>query len=282
MSGSGSSWGSSSSSESVSVQIVTVSDMSGSLTYSPNMVMAEVGTIVEFHFYPKVNDLQVAQLPQLTYSSEPHSNTIILRRSMRTYRRLHPKHHHPGHQIRLRASRRQRNRFHGWHPTLLQRNGEPSSLLKPSQATTNQDPQVNDTKPIWIYCGQLGHCQKGMSMVINQNMSDTVHTLANYQMAAAMLPVANGTATASPPPAGVAPPPSGQSTSTSTFTAPAFPPPSATTPPAAVTQQPQGVSTSPPSPTASVGTFTGDAVALTVKKMSVAVGMLAMGVAALL
>lgn len=26
---------------------------------------------------------------------------------------------------------------------------------------------VNDTKPIWIYCGQQGHCQNGMVMAIN-------------------------------------------------------------------------------------------------------------------
>ena len=26
---------------------------------------------------------------------------------------------------------------------------------------------VNDTKPIWIYCGQPGHCEKGMVMAIN-------------------------------------------------------------------------------------------------------------------
>lgn len=27
---------------------------------------------------------------------------------------------------------------------------------------------VNDTKPIWIYCSQPSHCQKGMAMVVNQ------------------------------------------------------------------------------------------------------------------
>jgi len=26
---------------------------------------------------------------------------------------------------------------------------------------------VNDTKPIWIYCSQKGHCQEGMVMAIN-------------------------------------------------------------------------------------------------------------------
>lgn len=27
---------------------------------------------------------------------------------------------------------------------------------------------VKDTKPIWVFCGQGPHCQKGMAMVINQ------------------------------------------------------------------------------------------------------------------
>lgn len=48
---------------------------------------------------------------------------------------------------------------------------------------------VNDTKPMWIFCGQQPHCIKGMSMVINQNMSDTVKTLENYKAAAAQLPM---------------------------------------------------------------------------------------------
>lgn len=47
---------------------------------------------------------------------------------------------------------------------------------------------VNDTKPIWIYCGQVPHCQKGMSMVINENTASG-NTLAKYQAAAAMLPI---------------------------------------------------------------------------------------------
>lgn len=26
---------------------------------------------------------------------------------------------------------------------------------------------VNDTNPMWLYCGQPGHCEKGMVMSIN-------------------------------------------------------------------------------------------------------------------
>jgi plastocyanin len=28
--------------------------------------------------------------------------------------------------------------------------------------------QINDTKPIWIFCSQAKHCSAGMSMVINE------------------------------------------------------------------------------------------------------------------
>jgi hypothetical protein len=147
--------------------------------------------------------------------------------------------------------------------------------------------QVNDTKPIWLYCGQVGHCQKGMSMVINQNMSDPVHTLENYQIAAAQLPIENGTTTPPPgaPPGG---PPSYGSTSTSTFTAD-FPPPEATTaappppppPPAAATTSdvsPASLTSSP----AGVATFTGAAAVFNVKRVGVAAGVVALGAAAFL
>lgn len=46
---------------------------------------------------------------------------------------------------------------------------------------------INDTKPIWLYCGQASHCQKGMAMVINQNPTETVKTLENYKKAAAQI-----------------------------------------------------------------------------------------------
>ncbi|ERS95815.1 uncharacterized protein SPSK_04557 [Sporothrix schenckii 1099-18] len=40
---------------------------------------------------------------------------------------------------------------------------------------------VNDTKPIWIYCGQAKHCENGMSMVINENTADNTKSLAVYR-----------------------------------------------------------------------------------------------------
>jgi len=47
---------------------------------------------------------------------------------------------------------------------------------------------VNDTNPIWLYCGQIGHCQKGMAMVINEKEGSN-KTLEAYKAAAAMLPI---------------------------------------------------------------------------------------------
>jgi plastocyanin len=49
--------------------------------------------------------------------------------------------------------------------------------------------QVNDTKPIWVYCRQTGHCGKGM--VFSVNAPETGNTFAAFQAAAIQQ---NGTA----------------------------------------------------------------------------------------
>ncbi|GAD91650.1 hypothetical protein CPC735_010950 [Paecilomyces variotii No. 5] len=45
---------------------------------------------------------------------------------------------------------------------------------------------VNDTKPMWIYCGQKGHCQKGMVMAINvaSGSNKTLSAFKNLAMKA--------------------------------------------------------------------------------------------------
>jgi plastocyanin len=43
---------------------------------------------------------------------------------------------------------------------------------------------TDDTKPIWLYCGQASHCQSGMVMVINPS-SSSGKTLDDYKSAAA-------------------------------------------------------------------------------------------------
>ncbi|KAM3514351.1 hypothetical protein MY11210_002026 [Beauveria gryllotalpidicola] len=45
---------------------------------------------------------------------------------------------------------------------------------------------VNDTKPMWFFCSQGPHCQKGMVMVINENTTgNSTRSLENYRLSAA-------------------------------------------------------------------------------------------------
>jgi len=66
---------------------------------------------------------------------------------------------------------------------------------------------ITDKKPIWVYCGQKGHCQQGMAMVINENAASG-KTLEAYKAKAKAdggAPPASGTSnggvapTATPP-----------------------------------------------------------------------------------
>ncbi|KAL2143644.1 hypothetical protein VTI28DRAFT_10151 [Corynascus sepedonium] len=45
--------------------------------------------------------------------------------------------------------------------------------------------QINDTKPIWLYCAQGKHCENGMVMVINESPANASRTLENYKSLAA-------------------------------------------------------------------------------------------------
>ncbi|KAJ3494493.1 hypothetical protein NLG97_g4044 [Lecanicillium saksenae] len=41
---------------------------------------------------------------------------------------------------------------------------------------------VNDTKPMWFFCSQGPHCEKGMSMVVNENTgANSSRSLDNYK-----------------------------------------------------------------------------------------------------
>ncbi|THV46463.1 hypothetical protein BGAL_0384g00090 [Botrytis galanthina] len=46
---------------------------------------------------------------------------------------------------------------------------------------------VNDTKPIWFYCGYPGHCEGGMVGAVNVNATDNQKTLAKFSLAAKAL-----------------------------------------------------------------------------------------------
>jgi hypothetical protein len=115
-------------------------------------------------------------------------------------------------------------------------------------------------------------------MVINQNMSDTVKTIENYQAAAAQLPIASAGA----PPAGAPP---GWAPPAATSVVVAAPPPPAETnsgigglpPPtsAAGAVTPSAVATAP-------ATFTGAAVKQQIGSLSSWSGLVVAGLAALL
>ncbi len=53
--------------------------------------------------------------------------------------------------------------------------------------------QVTDTNPVWVYCRQTGHCQKGMVFAINPG-----DKLAAFQAAAMGNTTTNSSSTASP------------------------------------------------------------------------------------
>ncbi|CAK7219479.1 hypothetical protein SBRCBS47491_003858 [Sporothrix bragantina] len=41
---------------------------------------------------------------------------------------------------------------------------------------------INNTTPIWVYCGQAKHCENGMSMVINENTAaNSSRSLTEYR-----------------------------------------------------------------------------------------------------
>lgn len=81
------------------------------------------------------------------------------------------------------------------------------SGFMPVKATDTEIPTysilVNNTTPIWLYCSQAKHCQKGMVMVINENVAaNASRSLAGYaslasQATSGAAPVAPADGTAS-------------------------------------------------------------------------------------
>lgn len=87
--------------------------------FDPDTIDAQVGDIVNFHFYP--GDHSVAQ-STFEAPCQPSSPNAI---------------------------------FSGF---INSGSGEAKTMFSMS---------VNTTDPIWLYCGQVGHCASGMAMVIN-------------------------------------------------------------------------------------------------------------------
>lgn len=69
----------------------------------------------------------------------------------------------------------------------------PAAMAMASGMVSTFTIQVNQTTPMWIYCAQMGHCQGGHTMVINENtQANASRSLANYnrlaQQAQTILP----------------------------------------------------------------------------------------------
>lgn len=136
--------------------------------------------------------------------------------------------------------------------------------------------------PIWIFCGQGPHCQRGMSMVINPPANNPERTIQKYQEAAAALPVPDA------PPAGGAPPPASPPAGAPSGGAasPPSPPPAPASPPSppaggagpAETPETPAAAGAQSSTDSAPATFTGAAT----KTSSFGLGALFLGVVALL
>ncbi|KAI1609484.1 hypothetical protein EDD37DRAFT_156602 [Exophiala viscosa] len=150
---------STSSSSQLIVQVVSVSDSNGSLAYFPNNIEAPVGSIVQFQFHPKNHTVSESSFAAPCQKIASNLTNAVS---------------HPG----LHS---------GFVPVTA--NGT---------FTPVYNVLINDTKPIWVYCGQTNHCQKGMAMVINQNSSspNTIEKYIQNAMALALTPVAATQATA--------------------------------------------------------------------------------------
>ncbi|EXJ61760.1 hypothetical protein A1O7_02190 [Cladophialophora yegresii CBS 114405] len=232
------------------VQVVSVSDANGSLKYFPDKITAPVGSIVQFQYHPKNHTITESSFAE---PCKPIASNL----------------------------------------TSTTRPGLKSGFVP----VTGQEPftpvynvLINDTKPIWIYCGQTNHCQRGMAMVINQNDSSP-NTIEAYISKAAQLPVAS---TPPPPPSSAAPPVQAPPASSAAPPPPPPPPPESSptfvfgggAPPPAETASsvaappPPAVATvTPPSSPAVVApaTFTGAAVPGYVPQSSTGVAGLVLG-----
>ncbi|KIW85049.1 hypothetical protein Z517_00437 [Fonsecaea pedrosoi CBS 271.37] len=218
------------------VQVVSVSDANGSLKYFPDKVTAPVGSVVQFQFHPKNHTVTESSFAE---PCKPIASNLTSATR-------------PG----------------------LKSGFVPVTGSEPFTPVYNV--LVNDTKPIWIYCGQTNHCAKGMAMVINQNDSSP-NTIDAYIANAAKLPLVNVTAPPAPPAGSPPPPPAAPPASPppaeSSFAFGAPPPESSPVAPPAQTIAP------PPSSSAVVApaVFTGAAVPGFVPQSSTGVVGIALG-----
>jgi hypothetical protein len=108
------------------------------LTYTPSNIIAEVGTLIEFDFFPKV--CSPSRFFDIWFLTLPQNHTVT-QSSFKD----------PCHPLSTGGF------FSGFVPTMISPSGTTFTIT------------VNDAKPIWFYCSQTvgTHCQKGMVGAIN-------------------------------------------------------------------------------------------------------------------
>lgn len=109
----------------VTVHVVTVGSMNGSLSYSPNNVVAAKGDMVQFQFMPANHTVTQSTFDAPCEPINMHSNITGV--------------------------------YSGFMPVAMDAQTIPTYTIL-----------INNTKPMWMYCSQGKHCQKGMVMVINE------------------------------------------------------------------------------------------------------------------
>ncbi len=109
----------------VTVHVVTVGSMNGSLSYSPNNITAAKGDMVQFQFMPANHTVTQSTFDAPCEPIAMHSNITGV--------------------------------YSGFMPVAMDATTIPTYTIL-----------INNTKPMWMYCSQGKHCQKGMVMVINE------------------------------------------------------------------------------------------------------------------
>ncbi|KAL8686089.1 MAG: hypothetical protein Q9218_007356 [Villophora microphyllina] len=144
----------------VQVHVVKVSNKKGDLTFEPNNLQAAPGSMVQFHFYPKVSI---------------RDNTNALARHVKADKFVTQNHSVVQSTFDQPCQPINNNNasvdgfFSGFMPVKANDSMMPSFTI-----------MVNDTKPIWYYCSQGKHCQAGMVGVINPPAANKSRTIESF------------------------------------------------------------------------------------------------------
>lgn len=110
------------------VHVVEVSDAAGKKIYSPDSLTANMGDMVQFQFLSGNHTVTQADFDNPCQPIGLHEAGVM-----------------------------------GFNSGFMPVAAGMSSGMIPTYTVA-----INSTKPIWAYCAQMGHCQAGMVMVINE------------------------------------------------------------------------------------------------------------------